>query len=67
MIGKTIETGDYKEYTAIGNAQEGAVYNEWVKIWNSDLNRAYTADFEVYGAESFDPIAGKVPIFIALN
>lgn len=67
MIGKTIETGNYKEYTAIGNAQEGAVYNEWVKIWNSDLNRAYTADFEVYGAESFDPVAGKVPIFIALN
>ena len=67
MVGKTIDSGQYEQFTAIGNAQEGAVYNEWVKIWNSDLNRAYTADFEVYGAESFDPVNGKVPIFIALN
>lgn len=67
MVGKTIDSGMYEQFTAVGNAQEGAVYNEWVKIWNSDLNRAYTADFEVYGAESFDPVTGKVPIFIAVN
>ncbi|MES2554742.1 MAG: GyrI-like domain-containing protein [Bacteroidota bacterium] len=67
MIGKTIESGGYEQFTAVGNAQEGAVYNEWVTIWNSDLNRAYTADFEIYGAESYDPVNGKVPIFIAVK
>lgn len=67
MVGKTIDSGTYEQFTALGNAQEGAVYNEWVKIWNSDLDRAYTADFEVYGAESFDPVNGKVPIFIAVS
>lgn len=67
MVGKTIHSGAYEQFTAVGNAMEGAVYKEWVNIWNSDLNRAYTADFEVYGTESFDPENGKVPIFIAVK
>ncbi|HLP54613.1 MAG TPA: GyrI-like domain-containing protein [Fluviicola sp.] len=67
MTGKTIDAGSYVRFTAHGNATEGAVYNEWVNIWDSGLDRAYTADFEVYGPESWDPVNGKVPIFIAVK
>ena len=52
MVGKTFETADYTKIIAKGNILQGMVFNEWIKIWNSDLDRAYTADFEVYGEKS---------------
>lgn len=38
-----------------------AVYNTWIEIWKSDLNRAYTTDFEFYATD------GSVKIFLSLN
>jgi len=67
MIGKVIEGGVYTEFTAKGNILKGMVYEEWVRIWNSDINRAYTADFEVYGAKAKNIEDAEVPIFIALK
>ena len=67
MIGKTIEVANYQQFTAKGNISEGIVFNEWVKIWNTDLNRAYTTDFEMYGAKAVNPENAEVDIFIALK
>ena len=66
MVGKHIEGGEYQKFEAIGNLIHGAVYNEWEKIWGMDLNRAYTADFEVYDEKSQNPEDAIVDIFIAL-
>lgn len=67
MVGKVIEITNYQQFTAKGNISEGIVFNEWVKIWNTDLNRAYTTDFEVYGTKSSNPENAEVDIFIALK
>lgn len=67
MTGKTIEQATYAKYTAQGNLAEGVVFNEWVKIWNTDLPRAFTADFEIYGQGSQNPENAEVDIFIALT
>ncbi|KAF2334669.1 GyrI-like domain-containing protein [Flavobacterium ginsenosidimutans] len=67
MIGKTIENSTYEKFTAKGNLTEGAVYNEWLKIWNSDLNRSFTSDFEVYDQRSANLQNGEVDIYIALK
>lgn len=67
MTGKTIEEGTYTSRTAKGNILQGLVFNEWVKIWNSDLNRAYTADFEVYGERAQNPENAEVDIFVAVR
>ncbi|MGE0076461.1 MAG: GyrI-like domain-containing protein [Bacteroidales bacterium] len=67
MVGKTIPAATYLTFTAIGNIQEGAVLNEWNKIWNMSLDRAYTADFEIYGEKSQDPLNAQVDIFISIN
>lgn len=61
-----IETADYKQYTAKGDIWQGSVYNEWVGIWNGGLQRAYTADFEVYGSRAADPHNAEVDIFVAV-
>ncbi|MCF8325268.1 MAG: GyrI-like domain-containing protein [Leadbetterella sp.] len=67
MVSKTIEVANYQKYTAKGNLNEGIVFNEWVKIWNSDLNRAYSTDFEVYGGKASNMENAEVDIFIALK
>lgn len=67
MIGKTIESADYEELIAKGNLSEGIVYNKWLEIWNSDLDRSFTADFEVYGEKTQNPEKAEVAIYIALQ
>jgi len=67
MIGKTIESANYKELIAKGNLSEGIVFNKWLEIWNSDLDRIFTADFEVYGEKTQNPEKAEVAIYIALQ
>jgi predicted transcriptional regulator YdeE len=67
MIGKNIQAGEYTSFIAKGNIMQGAVYNEWMKIWNANLPRTFTADFEVYGAKAQDFENAEVDIFIAVQ
>ena len=67
MVGKTVEAADYEKIIAEGNLTEGIVYNKWLEIWNSDLDRIFTADFEVYGEKVQDPKNAEVDIYIAIR
>ena len=67
MVSISINGGTYTKFVSKGDLTKGAVYNTWVQIWNSDINRAYSADFEVYGEKSQNPSDGEVDIFIAVN
>lgn len=67
MIGIEIPAGKYKQFTARGNLQNGVVFQEWMRIWNTDLPRAYKADFEVYGAKAANPLDAEVPIYIGVE
>lgn len=67
MTGKLITAGTYTQFTAKGNLMEGAVFNAWENIWGSDLDRAFTADFEVYGEKAQNPANAEVDIFVAIN
>lgn len=66
MIAKTVDGGNYTKFVAKGDMTKGAsVYKEWMKIWQMDLQRTYTADFEVYGEKAQNPTDAEVDIFIA--
>lgn len=67
MAGKSFDGGDYIRFTAKGNLAEGLVINEWLKIWNMDLGRTFTADFEIYGEKAQDPSDAEVDILIAVK
>ena len=43
------------------------IANSWKEIWNSNMARAYKADFEVYDHRSKDWKSGEVDIFISVN
>ena len=67
MIGKSFNGGDYVKISARGDLSEGLVANEWSKIWKMNLERIYTADFEVYGEKAQNPAKAEVDFFIAVK
>jgi predicted transcriptional regulator YdeE len=67
MIGKIFAEGKYTKHIAKGNILQGMVFNEWTKIWDSDLDRTFTADFEVYGEKAQNPEDAAVDIFVAIK
>lgn len=67
MVGKTFDDASYTKYIAKGNILQGIVFSEWTKIWNSDLDRTFTADFEVYGEKAQNSENAEVEIFVAVK
>lgn len=67
MVGRMIPGGKFTKFTAKGKLSEAIVYSEWLKIWNTHLERRYTADFEVYGEKASNPEDAEVDIFIAVE
>lgn len=68
MTGRTFPQADYKQFTAKGE-MPAALIHTWMDIWQQDktLNRAYTADLEVYGPSSQQGADSTVEIFIAVK
>ena len=66
MVGKRIESEIYTKFVAKGNLAQGVVLDTWIKIWQSDLPRSYTTDFEAYGQNAQNPEMAEVEIFIAV-
>ncbi|MCT4598560.1 MAG: GyrI-like domain-containing protein [Vallitalea sp.] len=62
----TIPTSKYAKFTIKGHMITD-VANAWSKIWNMDLNRKYTYDFEVYHNDSEDVNNQTIDIYIAIN
>lgn len=67
MVGYSFDGGEYLKFTIKGDLSKDLVINEWIKIWNMDLRRIFTADFEVYGEKAQNPSDAEVDIFIAVK
>ena len=67
MTGRTIPQGDFERINVQGNLIKGAVVDAWMKIWDSNLDRKYSADYEVYGEKAQNPEAGEIDIYISLK
>lgn len=65
MNGLIIPAGAYEKRTAIGKMPD-CIADCWIGIWNSDLDRAYRPDFEVYGAKSADWENAEVDVFVSV-
>lgn len=64
---KFVEEATYKKFIAKGDLTKNAVIDVWMEIWNSDINRAYTTDIEVYGEKAMNPTDGEAEIFVAIE
>lgn len=67
MIGQEFNQETYAKFSSKGNLSQGVVYNTWMKIWDSDLDRTFTVDFEVYGEKAQNPEDAEIEIFVAIK
>lgn len=63
---KIIPKGKYAKFVIHGDVQN-AVGKAWGEIWNMDLNRKYTCDFEEYQNNSSDMQNQEIHIYIAIE
>lgn len=61
-----IPAGDYQKVTAKGKMPD-CIGNKWREIWESDIPRAYKADFEVYDERSQDWSDAEVDIYLSVE
>ena len=67
MVGRAFEGGSYVKITAKGDLAQGLIVSEWTKIWAMDLNRAFSADFEVFGEKAQNPANAEVDFLVAVK
>lgn len=63
---KTIPKGKYAKFVINGDVQK-AVGEAWSKIWNMNLNRKYTCDFEEYQNNTEDMQNQEIHIYISIK
>ncbi len=61
-----IPKGKYAKFIIIGDVQN-SVGQAWQEIWNMNLKRKYTCDFEEYQNNSKDMQKQEIHIYIALD
>lgn len=71
QIGEELESiiipkGKYAKFIITGDVQN-SVGQTWQEIWNIDLKRKYTCDFEEYQNNSEDMQKQEIHIYIALE
>ena len=67
MVGKSIKGGNYFKFSTKGDLMKDLVINKWFEIWEMDLNRLFTADFEVFGEKAQNPADAEIDILIAIK
>lgn len=66
MVAKEIPSGTYAAYRAIGEHPKTLV-ETWGEIWQANLPRTYTGDYEVYGKKFSSGLPQEVEVYIAIE
>lgn len=68
MVGIQVSGGNYQKHIARGGMPQ-AVLDVWQTIWDNDsqLNRAYDTDFEVYGDKANQGANSEVEIYLSIK
>lgn len=61
-----IPAGNYRKFIAHGQ-MPNCIASTWQEVWNQDIPRAYSVDFEVYDERSHDRSNAEVDIYISLK
>ncbi|GAA0070920.1 GyrI-like domain-containing protein [Clostridium sardiniense] len=66
LVSKTILGGKYAKFIIKGDVKN-SVGEFWLKLWQMDLDRSYTCDFEEYQNNSEDMQNQEIHIYISIN
>lgn len=64
---KIIPEATYAKFIAKGDLTKNVVYDKWLTIWNTNLERMFTTDIEVYNEKAINPKDGEVEIYVAIK
>jgi predicted transcriptional regulator YdeE len=67
MVGKSFDGGNYVELSAKGDLSKDLIINKWLEIWQMDLERVFTADFEVFSGKAQNPTDAEIDFLIAVK
>ena len=67
MVGRSFDGGNYVKTTARGDLAQGLIVKQWSEIWDMDLKRRYTVDFEVFGEKARNPSDAEVDFYVAVS
>jgi len=67
MVCKRIDGGNFAKLSAKGDLTQGLIANKWSEIWEMDLKRTYTSDYEVFGEKAGNPADAEVDFLIAVE
>tara|TARA_R110000744_G_scaffold353214_1_gene459526 strand:+ start:3400 stop:3606 length:207 start_codon:yes stop_codon:yes gene_type:complete len=67
MVGQSFDGGTYGKFVSKGDLTKGVVFGTWSEIWKKDLNRVFTADFELYGVKAQNPTDAEVEVLVAIK
>lgn len=67
FISKSISGGEYVKLTAKGDLTKGLIVKQWSKIWDMNLPRKYSADFELFGEKAQNPLDAEIEFYIAVQ
>ncbi|MBK5722876.1 AraC family transcriptional regulator [Dysgonomonas sp. Marseille-P4677] len=63
---KEFPQAKYNKYISEGELPY-VVGKTWAHIWKSDIDRAYKADFDVYGEDAKDPSNAKIATYLSIK
>lgn len=66
MLVKRIQGESYAQFIAKGDLEQGLVYQTWLDIWKTDLDRRYGTDYEIYGEKTQNRNAAEVEILVGV-
>jgi len=66
FIGKTIPNAKYQVYKSTGKLSI-SLTRTWEEIWNTDIDRRYSADFDIYGEKAKDYENAEVETYVSIN
>ncbi len=67
LKGITIPAGGYQKFLAKGDLTGKALWDVWMGIWQTDLDRTYKVDFELYGDRAYPINNGEADVYIGVN
>lgn len=62
----SVQAGEYAILSAAGKQPE-ALLETWKSVWESDLERSYATDFEVYGPRFFEDGVNEVLVHVGVQ
>lgn len=66
LVGKVIPESKYAVFTTQGEFPQGLIA-AWQSVWQSNLSRSYTSDFELYRADFHPQQNPEVKVYISID